>query len=93
MTLYLKDPNASIDYAIDWGAAYLSGQQITTSSWRVEPVAPLGVQVTGSFHDATRTSVTLAGGEPGSMYRIVNRVTLSDGRSDERSLSLRVDAR
>src|SRR3982751_3788368 len=38
MTLLLKDPDAVLDYAIDWGAQYLDeGDLIADSTWSVEP--------------------------------------------------------
>jgi hypothetical protein len=39
------------------------------------------------------TSATLTGGLAGRIYRITNRITLTDGQIDERSISLRVEAR
>ncbi|MGE0180212.1 MAG: hypothetical protein AB7O91_10385 [Sphingomonas sp.] len=93
MSFYLKDPGARIDYAIDWGPAYLDGQVIAASDWTVTPAEASGVAIDISSHDLTRTAVTLTGGVPGHVYRIGNRVTLSDGRSDERSLTLRVEER
>lgn len=93
MTIFLKDPQAGIDYAVDWGQGYLQGQAITGSAWSVTPDEPGGVQVTGELGNATRTAVTLAGGEPGKVYRVANRVTLSDGRTDERSVTLRIEQR
>lgn len=93
MSLYLKDPDARIDYAIDWGPAYLDGQVIAASAWAVTPDEEGGVAVDVASHDFTRTAVTLTGGVAGHVYRIGNRVTLSDGRSDERSLTLRVEER
>ncbi|TRW14366.1 phage fiber-tail adaptor protein [Glacieibacterium frigidum] len=93
MTIFLKDPQAGIDYAVDWGAAYLQGQTITGSVWAVTPDEAEGVRVTGELGSATRTAATLAGGEPGKLYRVANRVTLSDGRTDERSVTLRIEQR
>lgn len=38
MTLLLKDPQAILDYAIDWGAEYLvPGDLIAASEWSVVP--------------------------------------------------------
>lgn len=93
MSFYLKDPQARVDYSIDWGPRYLDGQTITASQWTVTPDEDGGVAVDMSSHDLTRTAVTLTGGVPGHVYRVGNRVTLSDGRSDERSLTLRVEER
>lgn len=39
MTFLLKDPEAVLDYAVDWGAEYLSGDVLTESSWTVSPAA------------------------------------------------------
>ena len=91
--MFLKDPAATIDYAVDWQAAYLDGQTIAMSQWSVAPSGAGGMTVTDAGHAAGRTAVTLAGGQRGGLYRLTNRVTLSDGRSDERSLDVRVEDR
>ena len=93
MSLYLKDSQARIDYAIDWGPSYLDGQVIAASAWAVSPVEDGGIAIDVSSHDLQRTAVTLIGGVAGRIYRIGNRVTLADGRSDERSLTVRVEER
>ena len=93
MGLFLKDPGAEIDYAIDWAAGYLDGQTVFASSWLVAPVEPGGITLLTQATAPTRSVATLAGGIPGHVYRVTNRVTLSDGRRDERTLSLRVEQR
>jgi hypothetical protein len=42
MSFLLKDPEAVLDYAVDWGAEYLSGDALQTSSWSVSPDEPGG---------------------------------------------------
>jgi hypothetical protein len=91
--IFLKDPVALIDYAVDWAEGYLVDQTIIASSWSVLPAEPGGITVASDIITATRTRATLAGGIPGHVYRITNRVTLSDTRSDERSLTIRVEQR
>ncbi len=91
--MFLKDPDATIDYAVDWDAGYLAGQAITVSDWAVEPAGAGAPRVLVAVIDGGRTVATIAGGSAGSVYRITNRVTFSDGRSDERTLTLRVDQR
>ena len=49
--------------------------------------------VAAASHDLDRTVATLAGGVAGHVYRISNRVTMSDGQVDERSMTLRVEER
>lgn len=93
MGLTIKDPGARIEHVLDWGAAYLSGQAIIASAWSIVPDEPGGVTVASHSFDATRASVTLIGGREGVSYRATNRVTLSDGQIDERSLTLRVEQR
>jgi hypothetical protein len=93
MTLLLKDPDAVLDYEIDWGAEYLKGDLIAESSWLVDPDETGGVTIAGSDFDATTSTVKATGGVTGKIYRLVNRVTLQSGRIDDRSIVLRVEKR
>lgn len=93
MSFFLKDPAASIDYAFDWAAGYLQAQTVTVSSWAVAPIEAGGVSVAANLIQPTRTTATLAGGVAGRVYRVTNRIGLSDGRADERTMTLRVEER
>lgn len=93
MSLFVKDPDSRIDYRIDWGAAYLGDALIIASSWAVSPDQQGGLAVATSAHDGRIASVTLTGGQPGASYALVNRVTLSNGEIDERSVAVRVEQR
>jgi hypothetical protein len=93
MAFEVKDPGARVDYLIDWGADYLDGQHLTASSWHVEPQIPGGLAVLGHAHDLVSAKVTVGGGAAGELYQLTNRITLSDGQIDERSIAVRVDAR
>jgi hypothetical protein len=93
MSVRIKDPAARLDYRIDWAADYLDEQIITASVWTVEPQVQGGLVVAGHAFVPLATSVTLSGGVAGVTYRVTNRVTLSDGQIDERSLSIRVEER
>jgi len=92
MSFYLKDPEARVDYAIDW-ADYLDGQTIAASSWTVEPAEPGGIVVEEDSFELLRTAARLSGGLIGHSYGISNLVTLSDGSEDSRSITLRVEER
>ncbi len=94
MSIFVKDPAASIDHAVDWDAGYLAGRGIAASLWSVLPTegeAPL-VLANPRLVDG-RTAITLSGGAAGRLYRVTNRVTLTDGSSDERTLAVRVEER
>lgn len=93
MTLLLKDPAAVLDYSIDWGAEYLGDDLIASSEWSVSPDESGGVTVAGSDFDAKVATVKAAGGLAGHVYRLVNSVTMGSGRSDTRSIVLRVEKR
>lgn len=91
MTLFLKDPGAAVDHAVDWDAGYLAGRTIVASMWSVLPAA--GLTLAGPRIEAGRTAITLSGGTAGQVCRVTNRVTLSDNSSDERTLVVRVEER
>ncbi|MEO6226008.1 MAG: hypothetical protein ABIO80_09200 [Sphingomicrobium sp.] len=93
MTLMLKDPDAVLDYTIDWGAEYLGNDLLAQSQWLPVPDEPGGIAVVGSDFDATTATVKVGGGLTGHVYRLINRVELASGRIDDRSITLRVEAR
>jgi len=93
MNYLLKDPEAVLDYSVDWGAEYLAGDLLADSAWSVEPDEPGGVTVQASDFDATTTSVTAAGGVAGHVYRLINAVEMQSGRADMRSIVLRLEPR
>jgi hypothetical protein len=91
MTLFLKDPGAVIDHAVDWDAGYLAGRTIVASVWSVRPDSSL--VLANPRQTDGRTAITLSGGSAGQVCRVTNRVTLDDGSSDERTLVVRVEDR
>lgn len=93
MAIFVKDPAALVDYAIDWNAGYLGDQVITSSVWRVSPAEAGGMAVATSAILPGKTIATLSGGTAGRVYHVTNAVTFSDGRSDERALVVRVEDR
>lgn len=92
MTIHLKDPDATIDYLIDWGGK-LGERSVAASDWAVTPSEPGGLVIADDGIDGARTRATLSGGVAGHVYRATCQVELSDGRIDERSISLRVEQR
>jgi hypothetical protein len=89
MTTFLKDPDAVLDYSVDW-SKWLAGDQIETSTWFVSDPA---LQPADDSNTTTRATVWLAGGVAGQSYTVTNRITTSGGRTDERSLVLQVQDR
>jgi len=91
--LYLKDPEAVVGYSIDWGFAYLGPLAIAASQWEISPAEAGGLIPAAQAHDLRSTSVSVSGGVIGHVYRLANKVTLSDGSSEVRSICLRVEER
>jgi hypothetical protein len=94
MSFLLKDPEAVLDYTIDWGAEYLAaGELLALSAWSVTPDEPGGLSVAGNDFDATTATAKATGGIAGHIYSLANRITTAAGRVDERSIAIRVENR
>jgi hypothetical protein len=93
MALLLKDPSATLDYSVDWGAEYLSGDALTSSSWDVSPAEPGGLEIVSSRSDLLVATAQVRGGIAGRIYRLTNHVGTAEGRDDSRSIMLRVEQR
>ena len=91
MNLILKDPGASLDYAIDWGPEYLDDDQIGSSSWTTSPIVSGGLAILSSSHDGRVATVKINGGIAGHVYQLTNIVSTILGRADQRSLTIRVE--
>ena len=93
MSYLLKDPDAVLDYLVDWGAEYLGEDELLTSDWSVSPDEDGGIAIAGSEFDGRNATVKASGGVPGRIYRLSNRVLTASGRTDCRSVTLRVEKR
>lgn len=93
MTLLLKDPEAALDYSVDWGADYLTGDVLTESSWTVSPAEESGLSIISNRFDLLASTVVVGGGIAGHIYRLTNHVVTATGREDSRSIMLRVEKR
>lgn len=92
-SIYIKDPEAVVDYTVDWNSGYLDGDSLASSHFTVAPSETNGLTVDTETHDGATASVTLAGGVAGHVYRVTNQITTTGGRTDERSLTIRVTER
>lgn len=92
MSVFLKDPAATLDYRVDW-TAIAGDAAIATSDWAVEPADSGGLGIVAEAIGGRRCAVTLTGGRGGIVYRVTNAIMLDDGRRDARVLAVRVEAR
>jgi hypothetical protein len=84
-----KDPNARLDFAVDWSASLPDGDSITSSLWLV----PDDLATDTPSIDGTTTAVWISGGVAGRTYQVTNRITTEDGRVDDRTLRIAVTER
>jgi hypothetical protein len=83
MARFMKDPDAVLDYAVDW-EAWLGTDTIASVAWS----APAGLTLDAQSHTDTIATVWLSGGTAGAQYVVGCAVTTAAGRVDERSLTI-----
>lgn len=88
-TTWQKDPEAVLDWDFDWSDWLESGE--TISSYVV--TVPTGITLAADGRVGAVITAWLSGGTVGSPYRVECKITTSDGRTDERSLTIRVQER
>jgi hypothetical protein len=84
MPTFVKDPDAVLDYEVHW-ASWLDADTIDTSEWvDVDD----GITVDSDSHTTATATVWLSGGTVGASYRLTNRITTADGRTDDRTITV-----
>lgn len=86
MKQFIKDPDAVLDYKMDWTVWLDETDIIVASSWKVD--SDEIVVDSDSFTD-TDTTVWLSGGLNRKKYLITNSIETDDGRKDDRSFLIK----
>ena len=83
-----KDPDATLDYVIDW-STWLSDISDTITG---TPVWTVGAGLTKESQSNTTTTATafISGGKVGSKEPVACSVTTVGGRTDERTIYLKI---
>ena len=86
--MWLKDPDAVLDYEFDWSAWLAVGETIASHT----------VTVDGVTLDSTTTSTTavvawVSAGAAGTTATVACRIVTSEARTDERTITLRITQR
>jgi hypothetical protein len=79
-----KDPDATLDYPIDWSKWLDTTDTIQSVTW----VVPTGITQTAQSNTNTAAVIWLAGGTVGRKYRITCRITTSAGRTEDFSFDV-----
>ena len=82
----LKDPSAVLDYVFDWNEWLATGETITDHTI----TADTGITVGSSSESDGKVTVWLSGGTAGINYKVACLITTTAGRTDERTLWIRV---
>ena len=82
----LKDPSAVLDYAFDWTGWLAAGETITDHTI----TADTGITVDSSAEYDGKVTVWLSGGTAGENYKVACLVETSAGRTDERTIWIKV---
>ena len=83
---YTKDPSAILDWAYDWTDWLAAAETITDHTI----TADTGITVDSSTEDAGIVTVWLLGGTAGENYKVACLVETSAGRTDERTIWIKV---
>ena len=95
--VFIKDPDAILDYSYNWADWLVAGDSIDSSTWFISDsglsndltsTSPLEID-SASFSGAV-TTVVVSKGLSGANYFIVNRITTNGGRTDDRHIQLRI---
>lgn len=87
MTTLAKDPDAVLDYTVDWTAFLTSvTDTILTSEFVIDENAD--ITLTGETLDGNQHTVFIAGGTANTRYRITSRITTAGGRTQDQSFLL-----
>jgi hypothetical protein len=84
---YIQDPDATLDYVIDW-STWLGADTISDSSWS----ATSGITIDSDSNTTTTATVWLSGGTPGQTYAVTNHIITAAGREDDRTLFIRISS-
>lgn len=82
---FTKDPDAVLDYTLDWSAWLAAGDRITACT---ATAADDGVTVNTTVFTDTETTAWIEGGTAGASSDVVFHVTTDGGREDDRTITL-----
>lgn len=82
----IKDPSAILDWAFDWTGWLAAAETITDHTI----TADTGITVDSSTESDGKVTVWLSGGTAGENYKVACLVETSAGRTDERTIWIKV---
>lgn len=89
---HIKDPEAILDYSVDWSEWLPEGDTLSDSDWEADDGITIEASPAPTNVDGV-TTVWLSGGTVGQSYGVTNHIVTSAGREDDRSITIRVRER
>jgi len=79
---FIKDPDAKLDYKMDWSDWLTSPDTLSDSEW----IVPSGMTSESETFDSDSAIIILSGGTVGQVYEVVNRITTGAGLIEDRTI-------
>jgi len=90
-----KDPNATLDYTLDWAEYTQAGDAIASAVWTSSAISgdatPIVIGAASINND--KATVLISGGTAGNIYTITCAVTSTNNLIDRRSFRIVVKSR
>lgn len=86
MKVFIKDPDAVLDYTIDW-SDWLGTDTISTSTWTLDT----GITEDSSANTTTTTTIVVSGGSVKTSYKAVNHIVTAAGLEDDRTIIIKIE--
>ncbi len=80
-----KDPDAIKPYTLNW-TAFLDGDTITSSVWTLDS----GITSSSETNTTKKTTIFLSGGTVGTTYTATNRITTTNGITEDQSIQITI---
>ena len=99
MPYVLIDPQETLDYSCDWSLLLddvgSPSDTIDTSTWSIKPQegSPQSPDLSGADIVDQITTIKATNGTVGQVYRLSNKIVTAQGRTAQRSVTLRCDPR
>ena len=86
-SLFIKDPNAVLDYKWDWTQWLSSGDTITSG---VVSITDGDVAINSQSNTTTTVTAWISGGTASTEAHLNARVVTAQGRTDDRTIVLKI---
>ncbi len=88
MSDYVKDPDALLDYQIDWGPWLAGSNDFIVSA---NASAQAGIEIASSSMTSTLHTFFVSGGTVGVEYVITSRIWTNGGRINDQSIVIAIE--